>query len=264
MAGYEVVHVAIAPPDRLEANLIKKVAAIVGKDLYGTRLLLAGKIPKIIAHYDTVQIAELTAQSLRELGLVAIVCKASELRKPSQRYRAHTLKFEERAVLFWDKSGQARRMETRNAFLIINGRMQTYTETEVTSTKMKFSLPATVATGGIPIWRRVKEKTRDKSLQTECFVRLYDRTLPEPSVEILQYDFDYSFLGAKMASSSLANFSTIVTKIRDTFPQAVFDDRLIEPFGVDIPSTTPRDNIEINCKLIYLYHQAMSDLGSSV
>jgi len=264
MAGYEVVHVAIAPPDRLEANLIKKVAAIVGKDLYGTRLLLAGKIPKIIAHYDTVQIAELTAQSLRELGLVAIVCKASELRKPSQRYRAHTLKFEERAVLFWDKSGQARRMETRNAFLIINGRMQTYTETEVTSTKMKFSLPGTVLTGGIPIWRKVKEKARDKSLQTECFVRLYDRSSPEPSVEILQYDLDYSFLGAKMASSSLANFSTIVTKIRDTFPQAVFDDRLIEPFGVDIPSTTPRDNIEINCKLIYLYHQAMSDLGSSV
>lgn len=264
MAGYEVVHVAIAPPDRLEANLIKKVAAIVGKDLYGTRLLLAGKIPKIIAHYDTVQIAELTAQSLRELGLVAIVCKASELRKPSQRYRAHTLKFEERAVLFWDKSGQARRIETRNAFLIINGRMQTYTETEVTSTKMKFSLPGTVLTGGIPIWRRVKEKTRDKSLQTECFVRLYDRTSPEPSVEILQYDLDYSFLGAKMASSSLANFSAVVTKIRDTFPQAVFDDRLIEPFEVDIPSTTPRDNIEINCKLIYLYHQAMSDFGSSV
>ena len=264
MAGYEVVHVAIAPPDRLEADLIEKVAAIVGKDLYGTRLLLAGKIPKIIAHYETVQAAELTAQSLRALSLVAIVCKDSELRKPSQRYRAHTLKFEERAVLFWDKSGQVSRIEARNAFLIINGRMQTYTETEVTSTRMKFSLPGTVLTGGIPIWRRVKEKTGDKSLQTECFVRLYDRTSPEPSVEILQYDPDYSFLGAKMASSSLANFSAIVTKIRDTFPQAVFDDRLIEHFEVDIPSATPRDNIEINCKLICLYHQAMSDLGSSV
>lgn len=158
MAGYEVVHVAIAPPDRLEADLIEKVAAIVGKDLYGTRLLLAGKIPKIIAHYETVQAAELTAQSLRALSLVAIVCKDSELRKPSQRYRAHTLKFEERAVLFWDKSGQVSRIEARNAFLIINGRMQTYTETEVTSTRMKFSLPGTVLTGGIPIWRRVKEK----------------------------------------------------------------------------------------------------------
>lgn len=264
MAGYEVVYVAIAPPDRLEPNLIKKVAAIVDKDLYGTRLLLAGKIPRIIAHYDTVQMAELTAQSLRALGLVAIMCKDSELRKLSQIYKAHTLKFEERAIIFWDKSGQVRRMESSNAFLIINGRTQTYTETEVTSTRMKFSLPATVATGGIPIWRRAKEKTKDKSFQTECFMRLYDRTSSEPSVEILQHDLDYSFLGAKMASSSLANFSTTVTEIRDSFPQAVFDDRLIEPFVVDIPSSTPRDNIEINCKLIYFYHQAMSDLGSSV
>ena len=263
MAGYEIVHVAIAPPDRLEANLIKKVAALVDKDLYGTRLLLAGKIPRIVAHYNTVQIAELTAQSLKALGLVAIVCKDSELRKSSQSYRAHTLKFGEGEVLFWDKGGKTRRIKSRNVFLLLNGRMQTYTETEVTRTRMKFSLPATVLTGGIPIWRRAEEKTKDLSLQTEYFVRLYDQELPEPSVEILQYDLDYSFLGAKMASSSLANLSTIVAKLRDIFPHAVFDDRLTEPFGVGLPSTTPRDNIEINCKLIYLYHQAVSDLGSS-
>jgi hypothetical protein len=257
------VHVAIAPPDTLGANLTKKVAAIVDQDLYETRLLLAGKIPKIIAHYGTMQMAESTAQSLRALGLVTIVCKDSELRKASQAYRAHTLKFEERAVLSCDKNGQARQMESRNAFLITNGKMQSYTETELTRTRMKFSLPATVLTGGIPIWRRVNEKVSDKSLQAECFVRLYDRTSPEPSVEIFQYDLDYSFLGAKMASSSLANFSTIVTKIRDTFPQAVFDDRLIEPFGVNMPSPMPWDDIEINCKLIYLYHQAVASLGPS-
>jgi hypothetical protein len=82
-------------------------------------------------------------------------------------------------------------------------------------------------------------------------------------VEIFQYNFDYSFLGTKMASSSLANLSTIITKLRDIFPQAVFDDRLTEPFVVDVPFLTPRDDIEINCKLIYLYHQALCSLGPS-
>ena len=43
MAGHEILHVAVPPPDRLEANLVEKVAAIVNKDLYGTRLLLVGK-----------------------------------------------------------------------------------------------------------------------------------------------------------------------------------------------------------------------------
>ncbi len=263
MSGYDTVHVAIAAADMLEASLTKKVAAIVNKDLYGARLLLAGKIPRIIAHYQTIQTAESIAQSLRALGLVAIVCKDSELRKRSQSFRAHTLKFGEAEVLFWDRGGEARRMGSRSVFLILKGRLQIYTETEVTRIKMKFSLPATVLTGGIPIWRRAKEKTKDLSLKTEYFVRLYDRESPEPSAEILQYDFDYSFLGTKMASSSLANFSTIVAKLRDIYPQAVFDERLTEPFGVDVPSTTPQDDIEINCRLIYLYHQAVSNLGPS-
>src|SRR4030043_642948 len=97
----EIVHVAIAPPDTLEESLIKKVASMVNKDLYETRLMLIGKIPKIIAHYTTMQMAEQSAQSLRALGLVAIVCTDSMLRKPSQCFRAHTLKFEQKEALFW-------------------------------------------------------------------------------------------------------------------------------------------------------------------
>jgi len=264
MARYDIVHVAIAPPVMLEASLVKEVAAIVNKDLYGTRLLLAGKIPRIIAHYQTIQTAESIAQRLRALGLVAIVCHDSELRKPSSAgFRAHTLKLGEGEVIFWDRGGEARSMKAKNVFLILRGTMQTYTEKEAIRTRMKFSLPATVLTGGIPIWHRVKEKTRDKSLQTESFLRLYDGTSPEPGVEILQHDLDYSFLGAKLDSSSLGNFNTIVTKIRDTFPQAVFDDRLIEPFEVDVPSAMPGDHIGINCKLIYLYHQAVGSFGPS-
>jgi hypothetical protein len=263
MAEYEIVHVAIAPPATLEEELIKKVAAIIAKNPYETRLRLAGKIPKVIANYDTMQMAELTARSLRELGLVVIVCTDSELRKYSPRYKAHTLEFEEQAVLFWNRSGQERRMEASEVFLIISGRMQIYTETEVTTTVRKLNVTATVLTGGIPITKKVKEKTTDKSYQTESFVRLYGQASSEPIVEILQHDFDYSFLESEMASSSVANFSTTVKKIRGAFPQAIFDDRLVEPFGANIPATMPQDNIEMNCKLIYFYHRTISGLGSS-
>jgi len=264
MAGYNIVHVAIAPPDMLEASLVKKVAAIVNKDLYGTRLLLAGKIPRIVANYQTIQIAESVAESLRALGLVAIVCDDSELRKPSSvSFRARSMEPGDGEVIFWDKGGEARIIKVKDVSLILKGTMQTYTEKEAIRTRMKFSLPATVLTGGIPIWRRVKDTTRNLSIQSECFVRLYERMSLEPSVEIFQYDFDYSFLGTKMASSSLANLSTIITELRNTLPQAVFDDRLTEPFAVDLPFTMPGDDIKVNCKLIHLYHQAMRSLGPS-
>jgi hypothetical protein len=160
MAGHDIVHVAVAPPDTLETNLIEKVAAIVNKDPYGIRLLLAGEIPRVIAHYDDVQTAESVAQSLKDLGLVTIVCKDSELREPSSKFRAHTMEFGEGKILFWDKGGRARRMVSRNVFLIVKGRTRAYIEADTTRTKMKFSLAGTVLTGGIPIWRRVNEKTK--------------------------------------------------------------------------------------------------------
>jgi hypothetical protein len=263
-AGYNVVHVAVAPPAALEEELVKKVAAVVGKNLYETRLRLAGKIPKIIANYDSVQRAELTTKSLRELGLVVIVFSESELRKPWQIFKARNLKFEEQAITFCDRSGQARRMEAREAFLILSARMQAYTDTEVTKTTRKLNVTATLLTGGIPVIKKVKTKTTTRSFQTESFIRLYGRTSPEPAVEIRQHDFDYSFLGPEMISSATANFSIAIRKIREAFPQANFDDGLIEPFGANMPATMVQDTIEDNCKLIYWYHGAVSNVDTSI
>ena len=77
MLGHDIVYIAVAPPDTLEASLVKEVAAIIDKDLYGTRLLLVGKIPRIVSHYQTIPEAESVAQGLRVLGLVVIVCSDS-------------------------------------------------------------------------------------------------------------------------------------------------------------------------------------------
>ncbi len=247
MASYEIVHIAIAPPDLLETNLVNKVAAIINKDLYGTRLLLTGKIPRVITHYQTFQAAESAAQSLRALGLVTIVCKDSELRKLSLTgFRAHSLILGQGEVTFCTKGGEARTIKAENVFLILKGIAQTRTEKEVTTTKMKLSLTSTLLTG-VPIQRKVKEKTIETSVQNEYFIRLYDCKSSEPNVEIFQYNFDYSFLGKKMAPSSLINLNTTVTELRNTFPQAVFDDRLTKAFQVDVPSGMPGDDTEVNC-----------------
>jgi hypothetical protein len=263
MAGHDMVHVAIAPPDALEAGLAEKVAPIVKKDLFGARLLLGSKIPRIVGHYQTLQAAESIAQSLRSLGLVAVVCPDSELRRLSPgRFRAHTLELGKREITFRDRGRQARVIEAKSVVLILKGMVQTQTETETTTSKMKFSMSATLLTGGIPIWRRVEEKTKSQSVQTDLFVRLYDRKSPEPGVEIFQQDFDYSGLGAKIASS-LENLNTLITELRNRSPEAVFDSRLMEHFGVEVPFATPADEIEINCKLIYLYHQAAGSPGPS-
>jgi len=260
MADYEVMHIAVAPPANLDANLVKSVATVINKSPYYTRLLLAGKVPKIIAHCDSIQIAESIIQNLRDLGLVAIACRDSELRQFPQTFKAQTLEFREKEVLCRDSTGREKRIVENNVFLILVGRIETSVEVETTKPKTKFSLTRTLLMGGIPIWRRVDEKTTVQSIQVEYFARLYERKSPDPSVDILQNHMNYSFLGAKVTVSSFTNFGTVVRRLREIFPQAIFDNRLVKPLVATAYSSRVWEDIEINCKLIYLFHTVTSSL----
>jgi hypothetical protein len=254
MTGPEVIHIAVTPPANLDVNLVGSVATFINKSPSQTRLLLAGEVPRVIAHCDSTRIAESIMRNLRDLGLVTIACRDSELRQFPQTFRAQTLEFREREVLFRDIAGREKRIAENNAFLVLVGRIETSVEIETTKYKTKLSLPRTLLMGGIPIWRRVDEKTTTQSTKAECFVRLYERKSPDPSVDVLQQHMNYSFLGAKVAASSLANFGTVVLGLRKVFPQAIFDDRLAKPSLLTTSPSQVWEGIEINCKLIYLFH----------
>jgi hypothetical protein len=258
MAVDETINIAIAPSNMIETELIKKVAAIVNRDAYDTRLILAGQIPRIIAQCQSTQEAQAMAQRLTDLGLLAIVCKDSELHAPLQSFMAYTMEFKEREILFRDKASQERRLEAEDVFLILKGRKHIYIEEEKSNTEVKINLPATLITGGIPIFRRVKEQVKDPPLRSKYFIRLYDRKSSETSVEILQDYIEYSLLGTDMGLSSLVNFDTLTAKLREASPQAIYDDRLTKSLDQNMPSTSGQDDLETKLRLIYQFHLAQS------
>jgi len=263
MAGYEVVHVAVAAQNIPEPEIIKKVAAIVNKDPYQTRLLLSGGLPRLIAHYPNKQEAESTAQKLSSLGLVAFVCKNSELRKPSKVFTVHTVEFLDGETVFRDKGGQTKIIKSTDVFLILKGSLQISEEEETTETKRKINWGATLLTGGIPIYHNVKEKVSGATVREEPIVRLYSQESPEPAVQMSQHGMAYSFLGAQLAPSSAANFNTLVAKLQELFSRAIFDDRLTKSSRSDAPSARAPDDLELNCKLLYLYYKTKSGLSRS-
>ncbi len=249
---YEVVHIAVAPPAHPDETLVNSVAAVINKSPTHTRLLLAGELPKIIAHADSPPEAEAIVKNLRQLGLTALACPDSELRQIPQLFEAQTLEFKEKEVLFRDSAGAEKRMGASDVFLIITGRMESSVEVERTRSRSKFSWGRTIMLGGIPAWKRVKETATEKSSQTEEFARLYYRKSAEPSVELRQQRLNYSFLGAERAASSVANFSTLVRWLREAFPEAIFDERLAK--HLVLGESSGWQDIELNCRLIYLFH----------
>jgi hypothetical protein len=222
--------------------------------MYDTRLLLAGQIPRINAQYQNTQMAHAMAKRLTDLGLLAIVCKDSGLYAPSQIFMACTMEFIKREILFWNNSGQEKRIESKDVFLIVKGRRHTYTREEKTKTEVKFSLPATLLTGGIPIWSGVRKQVKDTALRSEYFIRLYDCKSSETGVEIQQDHIEYSCLGTEMDCSFLANFDILTAKLRNVFPQAIFDDRLTKSLDPSKPSTSGQDDLETKLRLIHQFH----------
>jgi hypothetical protein len=251
---YEVVHIAVAPPAHPDEKLVSSVAAVIGKSPTHTRLLLAGELPRIIAQADSPPAAEAIIKALRQLGLVALALPDSELRQLPPIFEAQTLEFAEKAVTFRDNAGTEKKMTAGDVFLILSGRVESSTEVETTRKRNKFSWGRTLILGGIPAWKRVEETTTEKSIQTEDFVRLYGSKSAEPAVELWQHHLNYSCLGAERGATSAVNFATLVRRLREVFPQAVFDDRLARPLA--LATTSSWQDVELNCRLIYLF-QAM-------
>jgi hypothetical protein len=205
--------------------------------------------------------ADSIAQSLRDAGLVAFVFRDSELRSRPPSFIARTMRSGEIEVIFGDRRGGEVRVGADDAFLIIRGRKQSTTQEKATTTKMKLNVAATVLTGGFPIMRRVTEKTAKESFQAEDFVKIYDRRSSDSRIEMSQNHIDYSFLGSELTPSSPWNFNIVITKLREWFPQAIFDERLIRRFKTDVPAAGPAEALEINCKLIYLCQLALERRG---
>ena len=253
MAENEVIYIAINPPSDPDDLLVKNIAGIIGKSVYDARLAIAGEIPKIITHFDNIQLTEEAAGRLRELGLETMILRESDLRQPEPPFSASTLEFKNNGVIFRNDKGDEENIGTGDVSLIIKARRQTSAAIETAQSKKKINLAGTLLTGGIPIYRKVEEKTTSQIVHDEYFIRLYTRTAPESCIEIRQQNMNYSFFENKMAASSLANFDNLSRTLAELFPEAIFDERLTKSYMSGIHSNRIDDNIEVKCRLIYLF-----------
>ncbi len=221
-----MIHVVATPSSSPDEELLKRAAHLLGKEIVDVRLLLAGEVPRIVAGCPDADKADLLARDLREAGITAFLCRDDELLSRSACFMANTMGHGEGQVIFGDRSGGEVAVGAGEAFLIIMGRRRGSAQENITTTKMKLNVAATVLTGGIPIMRRVTKTTAGGSFQVENFVRIFDRRSSDPRVEMSQDHVDYAFLGPELTPSTPVNFKLLVAKLREWFPRAIFDERL--------------------------------------
>ena len=105
---------------------------------------------------------------------------------------------------------------------------------------MSLNLPATILSGGLPIFKKVAVKQETTATSSEQFIQLYGSRSDEPLLIIRQKDFDYSFLGQQKAVILLPISLLTITKLREYYRHSLFDDRLMNPFSYDDIATQLR------------------------
>ena len=246
------VAVVIAPGVDVTDELAQRAAAVLGRDLYHTRRLLASNLPGIAARQVDPREAEDTVRRLEALGLVSFTCRDEELQKPLDLFRARTLAFAGDAIVFEDENARAVRLAANDVSLLIKGIRKNPVRKEVVRKSKRLSVMGMLLTGGIPIRKTVEERTTETTTRDERFLRLFDKTSADFCIEIRQNGFNYACLGPDMAPSSLRNIDLLAGKMKEFFPAATCDDGLAAPSRASAAPASRRDDIDVTCKLIYL------------
>lgn len=253
----DIGHVAAEPPPDLSPELIARAAAVLDRAPCDIRLLLAGRVPKLIAHFDNFARAEAAAGNLRAAGLTALALSDASLRLEQPVFMAREMDFTAGELVFTGDAGQRRVMEKGKVFLIVEGIGRRTERVETAVQKTRFSPGATLLAGGIPIWRTRTETTSSESVTAEPFIRLYEASPQAPPVvisrELLK---SFAFLGGGLSGSSAVNLRKTAEVIRAECPQAGYDNRLSRPAAAVSYTGRPDEDIEMNCRLIFLFRAA--------
>jgi hypothetical protein len=250
-----LVYVAVCPRRDPDESGLPQAAALLNKDVPTLRMLLSAVIPRLVAHFPGASEAELAIGQLKALGFKAFACPDADLRRDSSALQANNLVQVDSDLVFNNRAGASLALPAAAVFLIVQGLRHDVQEQETTRTSVKLNLTATLLTGGIPLFKRVEKKAVEQTSTQEYFVRLYGPADPEARVEIRQRDFDYSFLGARVAPSSQANLFLAVQELRRFYPSAIFDDRLLRPLANPSGTALGWDSVNVNCKLVYWEHR---------
>ncbi|MEL7562929.1 hypothetical protein [Dehalogenimonas sp. 4OHTPN] len=255
----DIGHVAVEPPPDLSPELIARAAAVLDRAPCDIRLLLAGRVPKLIAHFDNFARADAAAGNLRAAGLTALALSDASLRLEQPVFMAREIDFTAGELVFTGDAGQRRVMEKGQVFLIVEGIGRRAERVETAVQKTRFSPGATLLAGGIPIWRTRTETSSSESVTAEPFIRLYEASLRAPPVAVSRDTLkSFAFLGGGISGSSTVNLRKTADLLRSVCPQAGYDNRLSKPAAAVSYTGRLQEDLELNCRLIFLFRAAQS------
>lgn len=210
------------PPFELAAELLQK-------SVYDARLQLAGTVPRLLTLSEPADVAHNWVRRLVEAGGRAAACRAAPLLSPGGLAWARTLMLNDPAQVGWQThDGDIGQVAMADIDLLLRARSVTQAMTTTTVTESKLSLGKTIATGGIPMRKKVtKEVQQAGPISERLELYVFARRQVQPVVCIDAGKLDFSGLEQRMEASMSANYQTLCDQLSERTGQPL-DNRMFE------------------------------------
>jgi hypothetical protein len=233
-------------------SLAVRLAAVLGRTLLEAR----GRVsdpeggPAVLATFPEAAAAEAYADELRSRGFAMLVLPPEQVETEKERFLTRSFAVGPEALTAQSRQGSAE-VAWRDVRLLLRGVVRVEHKRTQTVQRRELSLGRAVITGGLMVTKPVKSSKTEVLIENEGFLHLYPAA--GPPLVFRQSELNYAGLGPGLQPSVAANFSRLVTVLREACPQARFDERLASPPGQARllgPSLPPSSHLDVAISLL--------------
>lgn len=206
------------------------LAAELGKTAYEVGLVLRGGMPAIAVRTDDRARALTILQNLRARGHEAVACDESAVVASDAMTQVRSFRFDPDALVAIGPHGVEERFVFADALAFIRATHASRSETVEKTRERKMSLGRAALSGGLINTKTVtKERvvmTEDRDFALYMFRRPGAGGSDGAPWLVLATRARYEGLGPDLQRSQIENFDVLLRRLRESAPQAVFDERL--------------------------------------
>jgi hypothetical protein len=180
--------------------------------------------PAVIARYGEVEPAWACTGRLRANGIAPILLTPEDVETDARRFLVRSFHLGPQALTATSRRGETAEVPYRDLKLLLRGmRVDEHTEIKTTEQR-KFSMARALVTQGLMMTKTVRKTEKVTTAAREEFFHLY--AAGRPPLVFRAGALDYRSFGGALQPSVQANFTQLVERMRQTFPDVRYSERL--------------------------------------
>jgi hypothetical protein len=181
--------------------------------------------PAVIARYGEIEPAWACGGRLRANNISPILLTPEDVETDSRRFLVRSFEIGRQVLTATSRRGETAEIAFRDLKLFLRGvRVDVQTELKTTEQR-KLSLSRALLTQGLMLTKTVRKTDKVTTASREEFFHLY--TPGRPPLVFRAGALDYRSFGGALQPSVQANFTQLVERMRQTFPDVRYSERLL-------------------------------------